>query len=53
MDKLYICIAKCPELDVSETKHCTVTLKQRREREEQYGDYCPCGNEDKWEELKQ
>lgn len=49
----YICITKCPELDDEGIKHCVATLEERREREEQHLDYCPCGNQDKWVEYSE
>lgn len=52
MFKKYICIAKCPELDVDGSKRCVATLEQIREREEMCHDYCPCGNQEIWEEVK-
>lgn len=50
--KKYICIAKCPELDDDNLRHCIATKEQIQEREERLGVYCPCGNEEKWVLLK-
>jgi hypothetical protein len=40
----YICIAKCPELDDIESKHCTRTVKSEEELRELRNEECPCGN---------
>lgn len=51
-NKIYICIQKCPELDFNNEKHCTGTGDYIKRVEERRGDFCPCGNFEKWEELK-
>ena len=50
--KEFICIAKCPELDEDNSKHCTAT-----EEETKYGtpnnvDFCPCGKKPIWKRLE-
>jgi len=48
--KKYICIQKCPELDEENLKHCIVTEETLQEI--RFSDYCPCGNQEKWEEIE-
>jgi hypothetical protein len=42
----YICIAKCYELDVYNTRHCIATLEEIEEQKKSsfYGSYCPYNN---------
>jgi len=47
----FICFAKCPELDVDNSKHCIATMASITDREERCGDYCPCGNQEKWKMI--
>ena len=42
----YICTAKCPELDVIEEPHCKCIEPTK-------GLNCPCGNDMKWEPIKE
>lgn len=46
-EKKYICITPCDN-----GNHCIATMAERLKREEECQDYCPCGCEDKWEELE-
>lgn len=53
----FICVAKCHELDDCENNclkltHCIDTKKGIADKEKR-GDYCPCGNVAKWEEVKE
>lgn len=48
--KKYICVAKCPELDYDNSKHC---ITENPKQPFPLYDYdCPCGNCPKWEELQ-
>ena len=48
--KKYICVAKCPELDYDNSKHC---VTDNPEQPFPLYDYdCPCGNCPIWEELQ-
>ena len=49
--KEFMCIQKCPEIEGTGYGHCRDTEKGIQEREERFGDYCPCGNIAKWQEL--
>jgi hypothetical protein len=51
--KKYICVAKCYELDINGTQHCIATESEIENTKNMYGDYCPCANESKWEEIKE
>jgi hypothetical protein len=51
--KKYICVAKCYELDINGTQHCIATESEIENIKNMYGDYCPCANESKWEEIKE
>lgn len=51
MKKRFACMAKCPELDCDNLIHCMDTKEGIQEKEERYGDYCPCGNVPIWEEI--
>lgn len=46
-----ICVAKCPELDCTNNRHCIDTEKGIKVIEE-HRDYCPCGNVAKWAEYQ-
>jgi len=50
--KKFICVQSCPELDFDGSKHCTGTAEHIKRREELHWDFCPCGNDAKWEEIK-
>ena len=47
----FICVAKCPELDMDSYTHCIDTKEEIRSREDKCQDYCPCGNNPIWEEI--
>ena len=49
--KKYICIAKCPELDIDGSKHCIATENETKFGTPYNVDYCPCGNETIWKEI--
>jgi predicted RNA-binding Zn-ribbon protein involved in translation (DUF1610 family) len=48
----FICIAHCPELDDKNLRHCTDTKEAIRKREEEFQDYCPCGNQEIWQKIE-
>lgn len=48
----YKCIAQCPENDDDNLNHCVATAEEIEQREEMYCDYCPCGNNEIWEEIE-
>lgn len=49
----FICVANCPELDCEGGKHCEVKVEWSLSEIEKDGrDFCPCGNYEKWEEVK-
>lgn len=48
---MYICTARCPELDLEDSKHCTID--DPVEMYERYVNGCPCGNEPTWERLSE
>lgn len=51
-DIKYRCITNCAEVnEAQEAQHCIATLAERHEREDEHQDYCPCGNEDRWEKI--
>lgn len=47
--KKYICVAKCPELDCDNSKHCVTTNPNNPSSLYDYD--CPCGNRPEWEEI--
>ena len=47
----YICTAKCPELDLDGEPHCKCIDPDKAF--ERYVDGCPCGNDVKWELIKE
>lgn len=49
--KKYICIQICPELDGDNLPHCSITEETLNEI--RFSDFCPCGNLEKWEEIKE
>lgn len=51
--KTYICTTKCLELDLKDEKHCKLKIKSSNDIELAHMHECPCGNNEKWEELKE
>jgi hypothetical protein len=51
VEKKFICIQNCGELDMDDMGHCIDTKEGIQEREERCQDYCPCGNIALWEEI--
>ena len=51
MDYKYVCVASCPELDISGESHCKCLAPD--ECYTNYPDGCPCGNIPKWAEIKE
>ena len=49
--KKYICVAKCPELDYDNSKHCVT--KNPTQPFPLYDYDCPCGNCPIWQEITQ
>ena len=48
-EKIFVCVAKCPELDLDKDKHCRATLKEINFQNERYpSSGCPCGNTPVW-----
>lgn len=47
----YMCIAKCPELDYDNEKHCEVIINGEEELLELKDKQCPCGNNPIWNEC--
>ena len=46
----YICVAKCPELDYDNSRHC---VTENPKHPFSFRDYdCPCGNYPKWKEIQ-
>lgn len=41
---LFICVAKCPELDKDNSKHCCKEVSTELELKELRNKECPCGN---------
>lgn len=46
---MYICTARCPELDLERSVHCVVDDPDKMYK--LYTDGCPCGNDPNWERL--
>lgn len=49
--KKYICVAKCPELDYKNAKHCVT--ENPTQPFPRYDNDCPCGNCPIWQEITQ
>ena len=47
----YICVAKCPELDYGNSKHCVTENPNQPFPLRDYD--CPCGNCPIWQEITQ
>ena len=52
MDKKYMCVSKCPELDHDGSPHCKMTTNELEKFREYDLNDCPCGNKTKWIEIK-
>ncbi len=44
----YICVAKCPELDVDKTPHCIEYIHNDEDMIKLLNKECPCGNNPKF-----
>lgn len=53
MCEKFICIAKCPELDNENLRHCIDTKEGIIRREDELCDYCPCGNTPIWKPIEE
>lgn len=51
-NKVLTCVAKCPELDCDNSKHCKV-LEIEYKNIITERDYCPCGNREIMIEFKE
>jgi hypothetical protein len=49
---LYICTAKCSELDCDNSRHCIESANNENEKFELLNKECPCGNIPNWELLR-
>ena len=50
-EKRFVCVAKCPELDLDNERHCCGTQKEIDWQYERYEDSgCPVGNIPEWVE---